>query len=72
MKKAVARVAERSRAARKPARLAAVASAAASWPDRLHAVLRDLGIHQVAYVPDSGHARLIELVARTSRCAPFR
>jgi sulfopyruvate decarboxylase alpha subunit len=37
-----------------------------SWPDRLHAVLREVGIGQVGYVPDGGHARLIEL-ARTDR-----
>jgi sulfopyruvate decarboxylase alpha subunit len=37
-----------------------------SWPDRLHAVLREVGINQVGYVPDSGHARLIEL-ARADR-----
>ena len=37
-----------------------------SWPDRLHAVLREVGIRQVGYVPDGGHARLIEL-ARTDR-----
>jgi sulfopyruvate decarboxylase alpha subunit len=34
---------------------------AASWPDKLYAVLKRAGIHQVGYVPDAGHARLIEL-----------
>jgi sulfopyruvate decarboxylase alpha subunit len=34
----------------------------ASWPDDIHRVLRDQRIRQVTYVPDSGHARLIELV----------
>lgn len=34
----------------------------ASWPDDIHRVLRDQHIRQVTYVPDSGHARLIELV----------
>ena len=33
-----------------------------SWPDQIHRVLRDQNVRQVAYVPDSGHKRLIELV----------
>ena len=33
----------------------------ASWPEEIHRVLRNQGIRQVTYVPDSGHARLIEL-----------
>ena len=33
-----------------------------AWPDLIHRVLRDQRTRQVAYVPDSGHARLIELV----------
>ncbi len=33
-----------------------------SWPDQIHRVFRDQGVRQVAYVPDFGHARLIELV----------
>ena len=33
-----------------------------SWPDEVHSVLRELDVRQVAYVPDSGHARLINLV----------
>jgi len=32
-----------------------------AWPDRIHAVLRDADVRQVAYVPDAGHARLIDL-----------
>ncbi len=32
------------------------------WPDEIHGVLADAGVRQVAYVPDSGHARLINLV----------
>ncbi|MDT9598776.1 thiamine pyrophosphate-binding protein [Sphingosinicella rhizophila] len=32
------------------------------WPAMLHKLLRDAGITNVAYVPDAGHARLIELV----------
>ncbi len=38
-----------------------------SWPDRIHDVLRELEVRQVAYVPDSGHARLIELVRADKR-----
>jgi len=33
----------------------------ASWPEEIHRVFRNQGIRQVTYVPDSGHARLIEL-----------
>jgi len=33
-----------------------------SWPDDIHRVLIRAGVRQVAYVPDSGHARLIDLV----------
>ncbi|MGQ0750145.1 MAG: thiamine pyrophosphate-binding protein [Betaproteobacteria bacterium] len=42
------------------------ASPRASWPEEIHHVLREQKIRQVAYVPDSGHARLIEL-ARADR-----
>jgi sulfopyruvate decarboxylase alpha subunit len=34
------------------------------WPARIHAVLRSLQVRQVAYVPDAGHSRLIELCHR--------
>ena len=34
--------------------------AAATWPDQLFGVLKQTGISQVSYVPDAGHARLIE------------
>jgi len=30
------------------------------WPDRLFATLKRAGVAQVGYVPDAGHARLIE------------
>ncbi|MFN3659443.1 MAG: thiamine pyrophosphate-binding protein [Pseudolabrys sp.] len=30
------------------------------WPDRLYDVFKRAGIRQVGYVPDAGHARLIE------------
>jgi len=33
----------------------------AQWPVQLHGVLQRAGVVQVAYVPDAGHARLIEL-----------
>ena len=32
----------------------------ADWPDRLFETLKHGGIRQVAYVPDAGHARLID------------
>ncbi|MBL8702400.1 MAG: phosphonopyruvate decarboxylase [Alphaproteobacteria bacterium] len=31
------------------------------WPAQIHTTLRQAGVTQVAYVPDGGHARLIEL-----------
>ena len=34
---------------------------AASWPDEIFRVLRAMSIRQVAYVPDAGHTRLINL-----------
>ena len=59
MKKGEMRALERPRAKRRSALEAAPKGA--SWPERLHAVLRESGVRQVAYVPDSGHARLIQL-----------
>lgn len=43
------------------------------WPDQIHDVFRDQGVRQVAYVPDSGHARLIDLVRadRQMRAIPL-
>jgi sulfopyruvate decarboxylase alpha subunit len=32
------------------------------WPDQLFEILKHAGIRQVGYVPDAGHARLIERV----------
>ena len=32
-----------------------------SWPEKLFRTLKDAGVRQVAYVPDAGHKRLIEL-----------
>ena len=37
-----------------------------AWPDQLFAVLKQAEIRQVGYVPDAGHARLIELCAADS------
>jgi sulfopyruvate decarboxylase alpha subunit len=37
-----------------------------SWPEEIHGVLSEMEVRQVSYVPDSGHARLIEL-ARADR-----
>jgi hypothetical protein len=34
-----------------------------AWPDQLFAVLKAADVRQVGYVPDAGHARLIELCA---------
>jgi sulfopyruvate decarboxylase alpha subunit len=48
-------------------------AAQSSWPDHIHRVLRDQHVHQVPYVPDSGHKRLIELVRadRQMRAIPL-
>jgi len=32
------------------------------WPDQLFEILKHAGIRQVGYVPDAGHARLIERI----------
>lgn len=37
--------------------------APAPWPDRLVAVLRSHGVNHLAYVPDAGHTRTIELLS---------
>src|SRR6201993_2792911 len=34
--------------------------APADWPDQLFETFKASGVRQVAYVPDAGHARLIE------------
>jgi len=36
------------------------AATAPAWPDAIYRVLREAGIRQASYVPDAGHARLIE------------
>ncbi|RMD63457.1 MAG: phosphonopyruvate decarboxylase [Alphaproteobacteria bacterium] len=38
-------------------------SSAPSWPVDIHAALNAASVRQVAYVPDAGHARLIDLCA---------
>jgi sulfopyruvate decarboxylase alpha subunit len=43
----------------------------AAWPLAIHAALRDAGIVQVAYVPDGGHATLIERVHADDRMIPI-
>jgi sulfopyruvate decarboxylase TPP-binding subunit len=42
------------------------AAGQAGWPDRIHAVFKRHAIRQVGYVPDTGHARLIELCIKDS------
>ena len=32
-----------------------------NWPEQIFQKLREAGVRQVVYVPDAGHARLIEL-----------
>ncbi len=39
-----------------------VSSPPSDWRDEIFAVLRQAGIAQIGYVPDAGHARLIDLV----------
>ena len=43
------------------------------WPTRIHQVLGRCGVRQVAYVPDTGHKRLIELCSddRGMRAIPL-
>ncbi len=36
-------------------------SGAPEWPVRLHGLLKEEGVRHVSYVPDAGHARLIDL-----------
>ncbi len=44
-----------------------------AWSDEIFDVLKASGIRQVGYVPDSGHARLIDLVRaeKTMRAVPL-
>ena len=40
----------------------ATAAAGLTWPAKVHALLRQEGIRQVAVVPDAGHSQLIRLI----------
>ena len=40
---------------------AAPVLASGAWPDQVYAQLKALDVRQVAYVPDAGHSRLIQL-----------
>src|SRR6185369_8743580 len=44
---------------KRSARLKAQKKKPPAWPDDIYAVFKDVGIKQVAYVPDAGHTRLI-------------
>jgi len=44
-----------------------VTSTVHDWPEALHGALLELGVRQVAYVPDAGHARLIDACHATPR-----
>ena len=48
-------------------------SSSLDWPERIHAVLSAMNVRQVPYVPDSGHARLINLchADRNMRAIPL-
>ena len=50
--------------------LTADSRSAPEWPDRLFEVLRAKDIRQVGYVPDAGHARLIERCAAEPSMRP--
>jgi sulfopyruvate decarboxylase TPP-binding subunit len=43
---------------------------APKWPASLHAILRRREVRQVAYVPDGGHAELIQLVHADAAMTP--
>jgi sulfopyruvate decarboxylase alpha subunit len=43
---------------------------AGGWPEAIHRALGELGVRQVAYVPDAGHARLIELCQADAAMRP--
>ncbi len=50
-----------------------MADPAPDWPQDIFRALRDMDIRQVAYVPDAGHARLLELCGaeRTMTMVPL-
>jgi sulfopyruvate decarboxylase alpha subunit len=45
--------------------------AAPTWPDQVFEVLKGFRVRQVAYVPDAGHARLIERAHDDARMRPI-
>lgn len=45
-----------------PVRAEAAAETVPSWPEQIFTILQRFEVRQVAYVPDAGHARLIELM----------
>lgn len=47
--------------------LSITSQSSASWPLAIHAALRDADVVQVAYVPDGGHATLIERIHADAR-----
>ena len=51
----------------------ALAAQSCDWPAEVHQALRDAGVTVVAYVPDGGHRRLIDLCAadRAMRMVPL-
>jgi Thiamine pyrophosphate enzyme, N-terminal TPP binding domain len=49
---------------------AVVAPDVRNWPNLVFQKLREFGIRHVTYVPDSGHARLIELCQAAADMAP--
>ncbi len=51
------------RAGKVESKQAAGPGAQVDWPQEVHAVLQKNGVRIVAYVPDAGHKRLIELCA---------
>jgi len=44
----------------------ATAETAPSWPDEIFAILQRFDVRQVSYVPDAGHAQLIQRVLASS------
>ncbi|MBM3537705.1 MAG: phosphonopyruvate decarboxylase [Alphaproteobacteria bacterium] len=49
-----------ARAVRQAEGAGGASATTAAWPDAVYGVLKDAGIRQASYVPDAGHARLIE------------
>lgn len=65
---------QNARARRVPSSAPAMAAnGTLDWPGEIHAVLSAFNVRQVPYVPDSGHARLIDLCRadRNMRAVPL-